>query len=324
MGLRRLRMAICLAALLGATAPVGAQPVYPSRPVTLIVPFAAGGNNDVSGRILAQKLGELLGQSFVVENRTGAGGAIGAAAVASARPDGYTLGFLSSGPLAANVSLTRSLAYDPRKDFAPIARVTTSPSVLVVAASSSQRTLDDFIAEVRARPGSVNYGTAGTGSSSHLAGALFDSLAATRMVPVAYRGGLPALNDLLAGQVQAVFAPILEVMPQVQAGTMRALGVTTTGRSSLLPQVPAIAERLPGYEILTWNGVVAPAGTPPDVVERVLGAVKAALADPQVVAKLRELGLEVAFAPPTEFAGYIDRQIRVFGDLTRIAGVEPN
>ena len=324
MGLRRLRMAICLAALFGATAPAGAQPVYPSRPVTLIIPFAAGGNNDVSGRILAQKLGELLGQSFVVENRTGAGGAIGAAAVASARPDGYTLGFLSSGPLAANVSLTRSLAYDPRKDFAPIARVTTSPSVLVVAASSSQRTLDDFIAEVRARPGGVNYGTAGTGSSSHLAGALFDSLAATRMVPVAYRGGLPALNDLLAGQVQAVFAPILEVMPQVQAGTMRALGVTTTGRSSLLPQVPAIAERLPGYEILTWNGVVAPAGTPPDVVERVLGAVKAALADPQLVAKLRELGLEVAFAPPTEFAGYIDRQIRVFGDLTRIAGVEPN
>lgn len=324
MGLFTMRVAACLAALFAASTLVYAQPAYPSRPITLIVPFAAGGNNDVSGRILAQKLGELLGQSIVVENRTGAGGAIGAAAVASARPDGYTLGFLSSGPLAANVSLTRSLAYDPRKDFAPIARVTTSPSVLVVAASSPQRTLEQFIAEVRARPGAINYGTAGTGSSSHLAGALFDSLAATRMVPVPYRGGLPAINDLLAGQVQAVFAPILEVMPQVQAGTLRALAVTTIDRSSLLPEVPAIGERLTGYEILTWNGVVAPAGTPPEIVERVLAAVKTALADSQVVAKLRELGLEVALAPPAEFGNYIDRQIRVFADLTRIAGVEPN
>lgn len=324
MGLFTMRVTACLAALFGASTLVCAQPAYPSRPIALIVPFAAGGNNDVSGRILAQKLGELLGQSIVVENRTGAGGAIGAAAVASARPDGYTLGFLSSGPLAANVSLTRSLAYDPRKDFAPIARVTTSPSVLVVAASSPQRTLEQFIAEARARPGAINYGTAGTGSSSHLAGALFDSLAATRMVPVAYRGGLLAINDLLAGQVQAVFAPILEVMPQVQAGTLRALAVTTVGRSALLPEVPTIAERLTGYEILTWNGVVAPAGTPPEIVERVLGAVKTALADPQVVAKLRELGLEVALAPPAEFGNYIDRQIRVFADLTKIAGVEPN
>lgn len=325
MGLSRRQAAASVASVLGAavTARANAQG-YPSRAVTLIVPFAAGGNNDVSGRILAQKLGELLGQPVVVENRTGAGGAIGAAAVATARPDGYTLGFLSSGPLAANVSLTRSLPYEPRKDFAPVARVTTSPSVLVVAASSPARSLEDFIALARARPGAINYGTAGTGSSSHLAGALFDSLAGVRMVPVAYRGGVPAMNDVLAGQVQAVFNPILEVMPLVRAGTLRALGVTSLTRSSLLPEVPAIAERLPGYEIITWNGVVGPAQMPADIVERLLGAARGALADREVVAKLQELGLEVALAPPAEFAAYIDRQVRHFAELMRIAGIEPN
>ncbi|WP_338662429.1 tripartite tricarboxylate transporter substrate binding protein [Pararoseomonas sp. SCSIO 73927] len=305
-------------------ASAAAEAPYPNRPVTLVVPFAAGGNNDVSGRIVARKLGDILGQPVVVENRTGAGGAIGTAAVAAARPDGYTLGFLSSGPLAANVSLTRSLPYDPRRDFTPVARVTTSPSVLVVAPNYPAQSLDAFIARVREKPGAVNYGTAGQGSSPHLAGTLLGSMARVRMEPVAYRGGLPALNDLVAGQVQTVINPILEVMPLIAAGTVRPLGVTSLGRSALLPDVPAIAERLPGYEVLTWNGVVGPAGLPQEVVATLNEAVRKALADPEIASRLNQLGLEVAFSSPAEFARYIDQQITHFAELARIAGVEPN
>ncbi|HEY8610815.1 MAG TPA: tripartite tricarboxylate transporter substrate binding protein [Roseomonas sp.] len=304
--------------------PAGAETPYPNRPITLVVPFAAGGNNDVSGRIVARKLGEILGQPVVVENRTGAGGAIGTAAVATARPDGYTLGFLSSGPLAANVSLTRNLSYDPRRDFTPIARVTTSPSVLVVAPNHPAQSLDAFIAHAREKPGAVNYGTAGQGSSPHLAGALLESLAQVRMEPVAYRGGLPALNDLVSGQLQTVINPILEVMPLIAAGTVKPLGVTTLNRSALLPDVPAIAERLPGYEVLTWNGVVGPAGLPPEIAATLNEAVRKALADPEIVTRLNQLGLEVAFSSPADFARYIDAQIAHFAKLTRIAGVEPN
>ncbi|MBP0495041.1 Bug family tripartite tricarboxylate transporter substrate binding protein [Pararoseomonas indoligenes] len=304
--------------------PAMAEAPYPNRPVTLVVPFAAGGNNDVSGRIVARKLGELLGQPVVVENRTGAGGAIGTAAVAASKPDGYTLGFLSSGPLAANVSLTRSLPYDPRRDFTPVARVTTSPSVLVVAPNYPAQSLDAFIARVREKPGAVNYGTAGQGSSPHLAGAMLGSMAQVRMEPVAYRGGLPALNDLVAGQVQTVINPILEVMPLIAAGTVRPLGVTSLSRSALLPDVPAIAERLPGYEVLTWNGVVGPAGLSPEVVATLSETLRKALADPEIASRLNQLGLEVAFSSPAEFARYVDAQITHFAELARIAGVEPN
>jgi tripartite-type tricarboxylate transporter receptor subunit TctC len=296
---------------------------YPVKPITLIVPFSAGGNNDVSGRIVAQKLGALLGQTVVVENRTGAGGAIGAAAVANAAPDGYTLGFLSSGPMAANVSLYKKLPYDPVKGFAPIARVSTSPSVLVVNPSLGVTDVKQLIARAKEKPGSLNYGTAGIGSSSHLSGALFANLAGVEMTPVAYRGGAPALADLLGARVQVVISPILEVMPQVRAGQLKALGVTSLKRSALLPEIPAIAEILPGYEVLTWNGVVAPAGTPPAIIEKLHKAMQAALADKDVIARLEELGLETAIASPDEFSAYIRQQIDAFAKLAKIANVQP-
>lgn len=313
--------ALCAALTIGVAA--SAQPSYPNRPITVIVPFAAGGNNDVSGRILAKKLSDLLEQPVVVENKTGAAGAIGAAAVATAKPDGYTLGFLSSGPVAANVSLYRSLPYDPRKDFAPIARVTTSPSVLVVNPSLPVKSLGEFVAFAKDNPGKLNYGTAGTGSSPHLAGALFESMAQVQMAAVPYRGGALAINDLLAGQVQAVFNPILEVMPHVRAGKLRALAVTTDKRSGLLPELPALGEQFPGYEILTWNGLFAPAGTPTEIVDKLNAAVAKALADPEVAGRLTELGLEIAPASPEQFAAYIHKQIDHFAKLTRLAGVEP-
>jgi tripartite-type tricarboxylate transporter receptor subunit TctC len=316
------RLSLFCAALVASAA--FAQQSYPTHAITVIVPFAAGGNNDVSGRIVAKKLGDILGQPVVVENKTGAAGAIGAASVATAKPDGYTLGFLSSGPVAANVSLYKSLSYDPRKDFAPIARVTTSPSVLVVNPAMPVKDLGEFIAYAKQNPGKLNYGTAGNGSSPHLAGALFESMAGVQMVAIAYRGGAPALTDLMAGQVQAVFNPILEVMPQIRAGKLRALAVTTDKRSSLLPELPALGERYPGYEVLTWNGLFAPAGTPPEIIEKLNAAVRKAVADPEVVAKLTELGLEVAISSPAEFTQYIRGQIDHFGKLTRIARVEPN
>ena len=319
-----LSRAIPLVASLVLAASAHAQSAWPARSITLVVPFAAGGNNDVSGRIVARKLADLLGQPVVVENKTGAGGTIGSAAVATARPDGYTLGFLSSGPVAAAVSLQKSLPYDPRKDLLPVARVTTSPSVLVVNPAFPAKDLAEFVAYARQNPGKVNYGTAGPGSSPHLAGALFESMAGATMVAVAYRGGAPALADLMGGQIQAVFNPILEVMPQVRAGKLRALAVTTQKRSSLLPDVPALAERYPGYEVLTWNGVFAPPGTPADVVAKLNDAVKKALADPEVVAKLADLGLEVAFSSPAEFGAYVNEQIESFAKLVRIAKVAPN
>lgn len=322
-GQGRLHTAIVSAVLALGIGHASAADSYPTRPITMIVPFAAGGNNDVSGRILATKLGDILGQPVVVENRTGAGGAIGAGAVANAAPDGYTLGFLSSGPLAANVSISK-LSYDPKNDFTAIARLTISPSVLVVASSFPAQTLEAFIAYGKQKPGKLNYGTAGQGSSPHLAGALFESMSGVTMMPIAYRGGAPALTDVMSGQIEAVFNPILEVMPQVNAGKLKALAVTTKTRSSLLPDVPAISEQLPGFEVLTWNGLVGPAGLPPAIVEKLNTAVREAIKDPEVLARLKELGLEVAVCSPTEFQAYIDEQIEHFAKLARIAKVEIN
>lgn len=317
-------IAVAAAAVLTMALPGAASADdYPTKPVTLVVPFAAGGNNDVSARILARKLGELLGQSFVVDNRAGAGGAIGTASVANAKPDGYTLGFLSSGPMAANVSLYKSLPYDTLKDFVPIARVTTSPSVLVVPPSLAANDIGQLIALAKKEPGKLNYGTAGVGSSSHLSGALFERLADIQMVAVGYRGGAPALADLMGGQLQVLINPILEVVAQVKSGKVRALGVTSAKRSALLPEVAAIAEALPGYEVLTWNGLVAPAGTPPAIVEKLNAATRQALADPKVRAQLEELGLETAISSPAEFAAYVREQIDSFAKLARIANVEP-
>jgi len=316
------KQAAALCALAAACATAQAQE-YPSRAVTLIVPFAAGGNNDVSGRIIAQRMGELLGQSVVVENRSGAAGAIGTTAVARAKNDGYTLGFLSSGPLATNTSLYKSLPYDPAKDFSPVARTTTSPSVLVVHPSVPVANLKELVAYLKANPGKMNYGTSGTGSSPHLSAALFESLAGVRMTHVPYKGGNQVNADLLSGQIQLSFSPILEVVPHIQAGKLKAIAVTSAKRSPLLPQVPAIAEAYPGYEVITWNGVVAPAGTPPEVVARLNAAVVDAVNTPEVKAKLLQLGLEAAASSPQEFQAFIQSETANFARLVKLAGVEP-
>ncbi len=312
-----------LAGVVAAFAFSAAAQPYPARPITIVVPFAAGGNNDVSGRLIAQEMARNLGQSVVVENKTGAGGAIGAGFVAKAEADGYTLGFLSSGPLAGNVSLYKDLPYDALKSFAPIARATTSPSVLVLNNSVAANTLDEFIDYVKANPGKVNYGTSGTGSSPHLAGVLFETMAGVEMTAVPYRGGSQVNTDLLAGQIQASFSPILEVMPLIQAGKLKAIGVTSERRNPLLENVPAIAERLQGFELMTWNGFVAPAGTPPEIVQRLNAEVVKAVNEPKIKAQLLQLGLEAAPTSPGDFGVYIKQQIASFARLVDLAGIEP-
>jgi len=312
-----------LAGAAAAFALAAAAQSFPTRPIAMVVPFAAGGNNDVSGRIIAQEMGKGLGQPVVVENKTGAGGAIGATFVAKAKPDGYTVGFLSSGPLAGNASLYKSLPYDSLKDFVPVARTTTSPSVLVVHPSVPASTLKEFVDYLKAHPKKVNYGTSGTGSSPHLSGVLFEQMAGVEMTVVPYRGGNQVNADLLSGQIQASFSPILEVVPHIQAGKLKAIAVTSAKRSPLLPQVPAIAEMLPGYEVITWNGIVAPAGTPPEIVARLNAEAVKVVNAPEVKAQLLQLGLEAAPSTPAEFGAYIKSEIANFARLVKLAGVEP-
>jgi len=315
------KRAAVLCALVACGANASAQD-FPARPITLVVPFAAGGNNDVSGRIIAQKMGELLGQPVVVDNRAGAAGAIGASAVARARNDGYTLGFLSSGPLATNMSLYKTLPYDSTKDFSPVVKTTTSPSVLVVHPSVPVGNLKELVAYLKGNAGKINYGTSGAGSSPHLSAVLFESLAGVAMTHIPYKGGNQVNTDLLSGQIQLSFSPILEVVPHIQAGKLKAIAVTSATRSSLLPDVPAIAETLPGYEVITWNGVVAPAGTPPEVVARLNKAAVDAVNSPEVKTKLLQLGLEPAPSSPDEFLAFIKSEIGSFAKLVKLAGVE--
>lgn len=316
-----MRAAIACAAL-GMAGWAGAQD-FPARPITMVVPFSPGGFNDISGRLIAQKLGEELGQNVVVDNRPGAAGAIGASLVARAKPDGYTLGFLSSGPLASNLSLYKSLPYDPAKDFAPVTKTTSTPNVLVVSPELPVRSLKELVAYVKAHPGKVNYGTSGNGSTPHLSAVLLESMAGMQMTHVPYKGGSQTNIGLQNGEVQVAFSPIVELLPLIKAGKVRALAVTSTGRSSLLPDLPAIAEQFPGYEIQIWNGIVAPADTPAPVVAKLNQAVRRALDNPELKAKLMDLGLTAAGMPPEEFGTYIRSEIAAFGRLTKLAGVRP-
>jgi tripartite-type tricarboxylate transporter receptor subunit TctC len=221
------------------------------------------------------------------------------------------------------VSLFKSLPYDSTKDFVAIARTTTSPSVLVVHPSVPANTLKEFVAYVKANPGKVNYGTSGTGSSPHLSGVLFESMADVQMTVVPYRGGAQVNTGLLAGEIQASFSPILEVMPHLKAGKLKAIAVTSAKRSALLPDTPAIAEFYAGYEVITWNGFVAPAGTPPDVIAKLNAEAVKAVNAPEVKAKLLALGLEPATSSPAEFAAFIKSEIAGFARLVKLAGVEP-
>jgi tripartite-type tricarboxylate transporter receptor subunit TctC len=297
-----------------------AQTAWPAKPIRMIVGFAAGGSTDVTARIIAQALSERLGQPVVVENRGGAGGNIGAEAVAKADPDGYTLLMATSSTFAANPNLYKSLPFDVQKDFAPITVTAFIPNLLVVNPSVPANNVADFITYLKANPDKLNFASAGNGTSQHLSGELFNSLAGVRMTHVAYRGGAPAVSDLLGGQVQVIFAPLVEVIQQVRADKLKALGITTAKRSPLLPDVPTILESLPGYEVALWNGLLAPAKTPPAIIDRINRATIEALRSPEVKAKLAEQGSEPVGNTPAEFKAFIESELVKWRRLVEISG----
>jgi tripartite-type tricarboxylate transporter receptor subunit TctC len=297
-----------------------AQTAWPAKPIRMIVGFAAGGSTDVTARIIAKALSERLGQPVVVENRGGAGGNIGAEAVAKADPDGYTLLMATSSTFAANPNLYKSLPFDVQKDFAPITVTAFIPNLLVVNPSVPANNVADFITYLKANPDKLNFASAGNGTSQHLSGELFNSLAGVRMTHVAYRGGAPAVSDLLGGQVQVIFAPLVEVIQQVRADKLKALGITTAKRSPLLPDVPTILESLPGYEVALWNGLLAPAKTPPAIIDRINRATIEALRSPEVKAKLAEQGSEPVGNTPAEFKAFIESELVKWRRLVEISG----
>jgi len=292
---------------------------WPSRPITLVVPLAPGGSTDATARLIAQKLPKVLGQPVVVENRAGAGGNIGADYVAKSAPDGYTF-LMHTTTLMTNVTLYKNMPIDVQKDLAPVSRVSLIPNVLMVNTAFPATTLADFIEYVKEHKDAVNYGSAGNGTSQQLSGALFSKMAGIHMTHVPYKGGAPANADLLAGQIQAVFSPMVEVLPFIDSGKLRPLAVTTAERSARLPDVPAVAESLPGYEVVLWNGVWAPAGTPQPIIERMNQAINEVLSDPEVKKVFREQGSTPASNTPDEFKQLISAEIKKWGDLVKLSG----
>ena len=305
-------------ALLAAAA--HAETAWPARQIRILVGYAAGGSTDVTARIIGQALSERLGQPVIIENRPGAGGNLAAEATAKADPDGYTLLMATSTTFATNPSLYKGLPFDVQADFAPITLTAFIPNLLVVNPAVPANNVADFIAYLKANPGKLNFGSAGNGSSQHMAGELFNSMAGARMTHVPYRGGALAVNDLLGGQVQVIFAPLVEVLQQVRADKLRALGITTTKRSPLLPEVPTIAETLPGYEVALWNGLVAPAKTPPEIIERINKAAVDALRSRDLMAKFAEQGSEPVGNTPAEFKVFLASELVKWRRLVEISG----
>ena len=307
-------------ALLLALAALGAQAQsYPERPVHVIVPFVAGGNTDNQARIVSERLHESLGQPFVVENKVGAGGAIAAEYVAKAPRDGYTLFFAASPQFS--LPLVQKVNFDPYKDFAPISIVGTNPFVLGVHISVPAATLKEFVDYVKTRSGQLNFASAGAGTTTHLTAALFLARAGLKMTHVPYKGGAQAVADLVGGQVQMYFGNASELIQHSQSGKIRLLGVSSAKRTQQLPDVPAIAESYPGFSTGTWNGYLAPAGTPQPVIERLAQAVAAAVREPATMERLRKIGVEPLGNTPTQFAELLQREAPVWRDAVKAAGI---
>ena len=313
-------LAALLLALQGAAAQ--AEESWPSKPVRVIMPFAAGGSSDLVGRQVAQSLSAHYGQQFVAENRAGAGGNIGATAVARARPDGYTIMIVANG-MAVNPALYPDMAYDPVKDFAPISLLAVVPNVLVVNPQRIQaRTVPEVITLAKAHPGKYTYASAGVGTSIHLAGELFAKMAGVQMLHVPYKGSGPAIADMLGGQVDYMFDSITSSKPHIDAGKLVPIAVTTRKRSAALPNVPTVAEAgLPGYELTPWFAAFAPAGTPPAVIDKLNRAMRDALKTPKVQGTLASIGAEPIGGSPAELRDYLASEIKSGRELIESRGI---
>jgi tripartite-type tricarboxylate transporter receptor subunit TctC len=293
---------------------------YPTRPVRWIVPYPAGGTTDILARILGGTLTERLGQQFVIENRPGGGNNIGTEAVVHAPPDGYTV-LLVNPAHGINTTLYPKLNFNFVRDIAPVAGIMRVPNVMEVHPSVPAKNVAEFIAYAKANPGKINWASSGSGTSVHLSGELFKSMTATDLTHVPYRGSAPALTDLIAGTVHVMFDNMPSSLPHIQAGTLRALGVTTAARSDALPDVPTVAETVPGYEASAWFGIGAPKGTPSEIIDKLNKEINAALADPKVKARLAELGGNLIAGTPAEFGKVIGEETDKWAKVIKSANV---
>ena len=312
-----------LALLLLCTAlPVTAQEPYPTRPVRFILPFPPGGGTDILGRVIAERLAVSLGQPVVIENRGGAGGNVGAEAAARSAPDGYTI-VLAAPSLAISPSLYSKLNYDPVKDFAPVSLVATVPNVMVTHPSVAAQTLQEFIALARLRPGGMNFGSGGSGTSNHLAGELFNIVTGTKLVHVPYKGVNLAMNDVLSGQIHLVVIGVPAAAPHIKAGRLRPLALIAPQRAAALPEVPTVAEAgLANFEVTTWYGVLAPAGTPRPIVARLNGELVKIMHAPDTKERLAAMATDARTSTPEEFAAYLKEEIAKWGDVVRKANLK--
>jgi tripartite-type tricarboxylate transporter receptor subunit TctC len=316
-----LRLTATTALLPAASRFAGAE-TYPTKSVRLVVPVPPAGTFDIVGRLVAQALSERLGQQFVVENRGGAGTNIGTGFVAHASPDGYTL-LLAGSPGAINATLYNNLDFSFAHDIAPVASIERAPLIMVVNPTLAAKTVPDFISYAKANPAKVNMGSGGIGSTGHVAGELFNMMAGLKIAHVPYRGEAPAITDLLAGQVQVVFSTPGSAISNVRSGTLRGLAVTSAKRMDVLPDVPALAETLPGYDAVSWAGIGAPANTPAEIIDKLNRETNAALGEPKLKAQLADFGAVVMTGSPADFGTFIAAEIDKWGKVVKFAGLKP-
>lgn len=320
MRLRILWGAAVAATTLFAT-PAAAQDNYPTKPIRMICPFPPGGTTDVVARLVAQKLTEAWGQQVIVDNRPGAGGIIGTELAARTTPDGYTALLGSITTHAVNPALHKKLGFDPIKDFVPVSLVVSSPQLVAVHPSVPAKSVKEFIALAKAKPGQLNYASAGTGTSPHLTFELFKSMAGIDVAHVPYKGTGPAITDLVGGQVHAMITGVVALMPHIKANRLRGLGVTSAKRVDALPDLPTVAESgVPGFDVSSWFGVFLPAGTPRAIVAKMNQEIRRMLENPEVRKRLTNQGADPASSSPEEFAAYISSEMRRWGDVVRKTG----
>jgi tripartite-type tricarboxylate transporter receptor subunit TctC len=310
------------AAALPALSRVARAQAYPTRPVRLIVGFPAGGSFDIVARLIGQWLFERLGQPFVIENRPGAGGNIATEAVVRAAPDGHTL-LLVGPPNAINATLYEKLNYDFIRDITPVGGISRAPNVMVINPLVPAKSVTEFISYAKANPGKVNMGSSGIGTSIHLCGELFKLMAGVNMVHVPYRGSAPMLTDLIGGQVQVAFDNLQPAIPHIKGGTLRALAVTTSARSEMVPELPPISDFVPGYEVSTWNGIVAPRNTPDGIVLLLNREINAGLADAKLKERIAEMGASPLTVSPAEFTKFVADDTEKWGKVIRAANIKP-
>jgi len=316
-----LRFFLGIVCSLGILIPCAAQQ-YPSKPIKIIVPFPVGGIADIYSRLVGNRWTELWGQPVVIENRTGAGGNIGADMVAKAAPDGYTIGIGSIGTHAVNVALFSKMPYDPVKDFAPIALLVDADGLLVVHPSVAANSVADLIALARAKPGGLTYASAGAGTASHLAGELFKSMAKVDLLHVPYKGNVPAITDLLAGQTSLIFATMPTVLPHARAGKLRALASMGEARAAATPELPAIRESLPGFVVNNWVGFVAPAGTPAEIVQRLNTETRNFMTTKEMTARMTAEGARFIPMAPEQFGDFIKAEIAKWAPVVKASGAK--